>query len=159
MRHLFRKPWVARDRDGRFVLQLPDGVGQVLVHLGDELRELLESDHHAVQRVFPVAYPDDPEREAGYQALIRGELIDRHRAGLDLIAATVDADHLTEDQLGAWLTAVNALRLMLGTSLGIDSDDDEVDLHPDDPRAPIAELYHLLAVLLDDIVAALSDRG
>lgn len=154
MRRLFRKPWVARDRQGRFTLDLPDGVRQALLQLGDELRDLLTSNHDAVRRVFPVAYPDDPDREAGYQALIRGELVDRHQAGIVLIAETIDADELTEDQLGAWLTTVNALRLVLGTSLGLDEEDD-LDIDDDDPRFPVVQLYQVLTILLDDIVNAL----
>ena len=156
MRRFFRQPWVARDREGRFTIDLPDGVRHALLQLGDELGDLLASDHDAVRRVFPVAYPDDPDREAGYQALIRGELIDRHRAGLDIIASTADAEVLTEEQATAWLTTVNALRLVLGTTLGLD-DEDDLDIAETDPRYPVAQLYQVLTILLDDIVTALAD--
>lgn len=153
---MFRSPWVARDREGRIALRLPEGLAAALPHLGEELSALLESDSDAVRRVFPTAYPDDPEREAGYQVMVRGELIDRHREGIALIAATLDQDHLTDEQLGAWLTTVNALRLVLGAVLGIEDDAGEPDLTDDDPRLPAWQLYHVLSLLLEDIVAALS---
>ena len=156
MRRFFRQPWITRDREGRYAVDLPDGVRHALLQLGDELGDLLATDHRSVRRLFPVAYPDDPDREAGYQALIRGELIERHQAGIDLIANTVDSPVLTDEQLTAWLTTVNALRLVLGTTLGLD-DEDDLDIDEADPRYPVAQLYQVLTILLDDIVAALAE--
>lgn len=153
---MFRSPWVARDRTGRIALDLPDGLVAALPRLGDEVESLLNSDSPAIQRLFPTAYPDDPERDAGYQAMVRGELIDRHRDGIALIAATIDDEYLTEEQLGAWLTTVNALRLVLGAVLDISDDGAEPDLDEDDPLLPAWQMYHVLSLLLDDIVSALS---
>ncbi len=153
---MFRSPWVARDRTGRIALDLPDGLVAALPRLGDEVDSLLNSDSPAIQRLFPTAYPDDPERDAGYQAMVRGELIDRHRDGIALIAATIDDEYLTEEQLGAWLTTVNALRLVLGAVLDISDDGAEPDLDEDDPLLPAWQMYHVLSLLLDDIVSALS---
>ena len=156
MSSMFRSPWVARDRTGRIALDLPDGLVAALPRLGDEVESLLNSDSPAIQRLFPTAYPDDPERDAGYQAMVRGELIDRHRDGIALIAATIDDEYLTEEQLGAWLTTVNALRLVLGAVLDISDDGAEPDLDEDDPLLPAWQMYHVLSLLLDDIVSALS---
>ncbi len=153
---MFRSPWVARDRTGRIALDLPDGLVAALPRLGDEVDSLLNSDSPAIQRLFPTAYPDDPERDAGYQAMVRGELIDRHRDGIALIAATIDDEYLTDEQLGAWLTTVNALRLVLGAVLDISDDGAEPDLDEDDPLLPAWQMYHVLSLLLDDIVSALS---
>jgi hypothetical protein len=150
---LFRRPWVRPGRDG-FVLDLPEGLREALPHLGAEVEALLGSDEPVVHRVFPAAYPDDPEREAGYQALVRGELIDRHRAGLALMADTVDAERLSLDELTTWMTTVNAMRLVLGTALDVD-EDRELELEVDDPQAPMNQLYVVLSVLLSDIVEAL----
>jgi hypothetical protein len=153
----FRTPWVARDGADRFVLDLPPGLEAALVQLGGEVRELLGSDEPAVRRVFPTAYADDPEREAGYQALVRGELIERHQAGLDLIASTIEAEALTTEQVTAWMTTVNAIRLILGTALDV-SEDLDLELDESDPRYPVHQLFVVLGVLLHDIVDALDSR-
>jgi hypothetical protein len=153
---LFRRPWVRPAKDG-FTLDLPEGLREALPHLGAEVEALLGSDEPAVRRVFPTAYPDDPEREAGFQALVRGELIDRHRAGLALITETIDADRLTADELATWMTTVNAMRLILGTVLDLD-DETEPEFADDDPRAPTHQFYVVLSVLLGDILEALEAR-
>jgi hypothetical protein len=151
---IFRRSWVRRRGDGTYELDLPDGVREALPHLGAELEGLLGSDEPVMARLFPTAYPDDPEREAGYQALIRGELIDRHRAGLELVAATASADRLTHDELVTWMTTVNAMRLVLGTALGVE-DDVDLEIDDDDPRSLTNQLYLVLSVLLDDILDVL----
>jgi len=52
-----------------------------------------------------------------------------------------DAD---ESELWAWLQSLNALRLVLGTLLGIEDDDDhEADVEDDDPAAAVWNLYDL----------------
>ena len=61
---------------------------------------------------------------------------------------------LTEDQLNAWMGAVNDLRLVLGTRLDVTEDMDAVQL--DDPRAPAFAVYQYLTHLLSEIVNALS---
>ncbi|MGY6499997.1 MAG: DUF2017 family protein [Acidimicrobiales bacterium] len=152
---LFRRRWVSRSRAGDYLIDFPDWVRALLVQIGDELGALLSSDHEMVRRVFPTAYPDDPDREAGYQAMVRGELIDRHREGIALLAETADADTLTEEQLGRWLTTVNALRLVLGTALDL-SDGEEPDLGPHDEMAMAWEAYQVMSAVVDDIVSALS---
>ena len=150
---LFRRPWVRRAKNG-FVLDLPEGLRDALPHLGAEVEALLGSDEPVVRRVFPTAYPDDPEREEGFQALVRGELIDRHRAGLALITETIDAERLSADELTTWMTTVNAMRLILGTALDVD-EETEPEYADDDPRAPTHQFYVVLSVLLGDILDAL----
>ena len=51
-------------------------------------------------------------------------------ASVDAVEASVDADMLDADQLTAWMQAVNALRLILGTMLEITEDDEELDFDP-----------------------------
>src|SRR5690606_10534216 len=121
---LFDRRWFRPAGDGGFDVAVPSGVRAMLADVMSGLDELLTSDSPHLRRVFPTAYPDDPEREAGYQALVRGELIDRHRASAEVIAATIDAEHLTEEELTAWMTATNALRLVFGTALDVGEDDD-----------------------------------
>ena len=146
--------WVRPDATGGFAVSVPSGVRAMLVDLVGQLDELLTSDIDAVRRVFPTAYPDDPEREAGYQALVRGELIDRHRAGAELIGRTIGSDRLTEEELTSWMTTINSMRLVFGTALDVRDDEPfEVDLESDQGPAQMA--YQVLTELIDDIVHAL----
>lgn len=157
MRNPFRQqPWIVREAQDRFRLHFPEALPSVLAELGGELHDLLTTDADVVRRVFPVAYADDDEREAGYQAMVRGQLIERHQAGLDLIAQTATADELNAEELSRWMTTVNAVRLILGTALDVDEETD-LELDEDDPQFPVERLYLLLGFLLEQILAAFGD--
>ena len=69
--------------------------------------------------------------------------------------STAKATVLTEDEVSAWLQSINALRLVLGTRLDVQEDDDGV-IEPDDPDADARVLYHYLSALTDAIVTSLS---
>ncbi|GAB2683767.1 DUF2017 domain-containing protein [Nocardia thraciensis] len=62
---------------------------------------------------------------------------------------------LTPEQADAWLTALNDVRLALGTALGIDADTPE-QLDPNDPRAPHLDVYHWLTWMQDSLLQALA---
>jgi hypothetical protein len=61
---------------------------------------------------------------------------------------------LTAPQAEAWLTAVNDVRLALGTALEVSEDLPEA-LPPDDPRADHLPVYHWLTWLQDSLVTVL----
>jgi hypothetical protein len=145
----------------RYRIQLPEQERDVLRSLVPQLRELLTTDDPSLTRLFPTAYPDDPERDAGYQALVRDELLEKRFASLDVLEATIDAAdghrELSGDELSAWMRALNDLRLVLGTRLDVTEDDDAGDIDPSDPDAPAWAIYHYLAMLLTFVVDALAD--
>jgi hypothetical protein len=141
---------VRRTRKGIEVNLGPDE-RQLLRQLSGELRELLETDDPSLRRLFPTAYNEDPERDAAYQILARSELIDRRADALDVVAATADADVLDRDQAMTWMQAVNQVRLVLGTRLDVDEED---DFSPDDPDALGQVVYYFLGLLLEQLVAA-----
>ena len=58
--------------------------------------------------------------------------------------------------LAAWLAALNDLRLILGTQLGIERDGDGEDVSGDDPQAPRYAIYHYLGWLESQVVDALA---
>lgn len=124
------------------------------MELADQLEELLETDEEDVRRLFPTAYPDDPEREAGYQILSRQGLIDGRREAIAMMKATVDQEVWTEEQLTAWMGTVNDLRLVLGTRLDVSEEDQEIDFNA--PQAVSHLAYHQLGYLLGEIVEALT---
>lgn len=155
----FARPRVTPAGGGAFRLSLAEEERELLRRLPSQLRELLEADDTtdpAVQRLFPPAYRDDEEHEAEYQHLMRGDLMDRRKAALAIFDETIDADELTEDQLVAWMGAVNDLRLVLGTRLDVTEDTYVDGLSPDDPRAPAFELFMYLGMLMEQFVEALA---
>lgn len=140
----------------RYRISLPGPERELLRALVPQLRELLTTDDPSLTRLFPTAYADDPERDAGYQALVRDELLEKRFASLDVLEKTIEGGELSGDQLSAWMRAVNDLRLVLGTRLDVSEDDDLSDLDPDDPDAPLWGIYHYLGMLLSLVIDALS---
>lgn len=146
---------VKRHRDGTFSVSLPAGERELLLGLADQLRDLLvQGDVPGLERLFPPAYANDDQREAEYRALVHGELLEARLAALDVVEATVDADRLNEGELTAWMTAINGVRLVLGTILDVTEEMDDIDA--DDPRASSFAVYAYLTHLLGQIVQALA---
>ena len=148
---------ISRTRHGTYAVRLPAQERELLANLVDQLRELLEltTDDPNVRRLFPTAYNEDAERDREYQQLVRDELLERRLAALAAVEATAEADELDEAQLGGWLTALNDLRLVLGTRLDVSEDQDAID--EDDPDAPAMAVYGYLSMLLSEVVDALED--
>lgn len=146
---------IERTANGRYALDLPDDEREVVVSLVGQLREVLlaTTDEPIVRRLFPTAYNEDAERDQEYQQLVRDELLERRLAALATVEATAAVDELDEAALTGWLTALNDLRLVLGTRLDVSEDDPEVD--PDDPDAPAHAVYHYLGLLVSEAVDAL----
>ncbi|MGH1502503.1 MAG: DUF2017 family protein [Acidimicrobiales bacterium] len=141
--------------DDRFSVEMPQDLRRFLGDLAAELDPALESDAPALRRLFPTAYPDDPERDAGYQVLARSELVDGHREAIATLRATSDDTEIAADTLEAWMRVVNSVRLVLGTQLDVSEDDDPSEIDPDDPHAGTREIYELLGLILDIIVSAM----
>lgn len=152
---LFQKR-VKRIGADRYRISLPEPERELLRSLVPQLRELLTTDDPSLTRLFPTAYADDPERDAGYQALVRDELLDKRFASLDVLEETIDGGELTGDELSAWMRSVNDLRLVLGTRLDVGEDDDPSDLDPAAPEAALWGIYHYLGMLLSLVIDALS---
>lgn len=154
-------PRVRRRGPDRYRISLPDSEREVLASLLPQLRELLVTDDASLTRLFPTAYANDPERDAGYQALVRDELIENRFASLDAVEASLDAAgrgvDVNGDTMASWMRSLNDLRLVLGTRLDVSEDDDPSDFDPDDPEAAAWSLYHYLGMLVSFIVDALAD--
>lgn len=158
------------------VLRLAADERAMLGRLLDELRSLLTAPVDgatapATARLFPVAHPDDADLEAEYQRLTRDDLVASRLAGLATVEQVLasaspggrrgrrtDVVTFTDDELLAFMQAVNSIRLVLGTLLDVDEDDEPAD-HADDDSAVNTPEYHLYAYLswvLDSAVAVLS---
>jgi hypothetical protein len=152
--------------DGGWRITLDDVERNLLVRLMGELSALLTGpdDNDLIRRLFPVAYPDDDEKEAEYQRLMRDELVTSRLAAIDSVTRTIDpagefagdGAHglLDEAQTIAFMQSINAVRLVLGSMLGI-TDDDTADA-ADNADSPEHHLYDFLSWLLEWTVRSLS---
>jgi hypothetical protein len=143
-------------RDGSYLLALDDRERELIRQILGDMRALLmlDSADPRVRRLYPAAYADDAEKEQEYRDLTHEELRSSRLANVDAVEASIEATVLTEEQLTAWMQAVNSLRLVLGTLLDISDDDQELAFDPDDPEARTQALYGYLGGLLDEIVDA-----
>ena len=141
---------------GEVRLRLPRTERAVLRSLPAELRSLLadEPEDPTLERLFPPAY-EDAEDESEYRKLMHDELLDGRRQALAVVEETVEHDRLSAEQAQAWLTALNDLRLVLGTRLGVTEEMFLEAVDPRDPRAPEMALYVYLSWLQEQLVEAL----
>ena len=147
---------IRRTRRGDFQLRLTPEGRTLLRSLPGQLRELLSSDDPALERLFPPAYPDDPLRNEEYAEMVRGDLLAGRLAAVEVMEATIDAERLDEEQLTAWLSALNDLRLVLGSRLEITEDLYDEGLPETDARRPAFTVYLYLGLLEEHAVEALA---
>lgn len=147
---------IERTSDGDFMLRLSPEERDVLRSLPTQLIEILGTDDPALRRLRPPAHPDDPEMETEYRELVGGELDHQRRRALEVMASTIDAERLDEEQITAWLTSLNDLRLVLGTRLDVTEDTYDEGIPERDPRAPAFAIYLYLGWLEEQVVAALA---
>ncbi|HEY4225058.1 MAG TPA: DUF2017 family protein [Pseudolysinimonas sp.] len=124
-----------------------------LVH--DQLDDGDVAGDPALARLFPNAYPDDPEAAAEFRTYTREGLVERKSANSGLIAAALtessDEGRLTvaRDDAERWLPALTDLRLVLAERLGIRQDDDPL------PDTELADVYQWLGELQWSLIEAL----
>ena len=83
------------------------------------------------------------------------DLLARRLAALDVVEATVDSERVDQEQLVAWMGAINDTRLVIGTKLDV-SEDPSFDIDDDDPSAPAYAIYTYLGWLLEQVVEELN---
>ncbi len=142
-------------RDGSFRVRLPAEERDILAALPSQLREALEAEEPTLFRLFPPAHADDDAANADYAQLVGTSLLDGKLRALEQLERTAHAERLTEDDLGAWLGAIESLRLALGTQLDV-TEESYGALDRSDPDAPRLALYHWLSWLQDEVVQALA---
>ncbi len=145
--------------DGGWRIGLDAEERALLVRLMGELRALLTGpdDNELILRLFPTAYPEDEEKEAEYQRLMREELVTSRLSAIESVVAVLEADPgelLDEGQTVAFMQSINAVRMVLGTMLGI-ADDESAD-EADAADSPEHHLYDFLSWLLEWTVRSLS---
>jgi hypothetical protein len=156
---------VRRNSDGSYSIRLDPTVRNLLASVSEQVVPVMESDDPATRRLFPPAYvggdPDSARAERGYRDLVDGAMRNHHRTALDTLASTATATTLSAEELALWLSAIETLRLIVGTRL--DVTEDMVPPTADDPSAPEYALYDLLgmvqAAIIDALAAELPEEG
>jgi Domain of unknown function (DUF2017) len=151
---------VTRSGSG-FTLHIGKDERAVVSRLLEELRAI-QSDPAAADataRLFPVVHPNDPRQEAEYQRLMRDELIESRTEGIDAVVEVLARPGrkiaVDEDEMLAFVRAVNSVRLVLGTILEV-TEDDDLDAPPELVESPEYQLYGYLSYVLDACVRAMS---
>lgn len=145
-------------------LHLAGIVGQFRDVVADSRRD----DDPAITRLLPDAYPDDEAATEEFRRLTGDDLLGRRTADAEVVLRTLGMDGgelapesdpdatiavaLGQDEALSWMRTLSAVRLVLATRLGIQSEDDH---QPDDPRFGI---YDWIGYRLDGLVAALDRR-
>jgi hypothetical protein len=138
---------------------LASGTLAGLAGLGGEVPPL--SEDPALARLFPVAY-EDAEQAEEYRRFTYTELHAAKIAGLELLCTQLTEmapDIVLDDASAAvWLSALNDLRLVIGSRIGITEDNGEMfeALPSTDMRALAYGLYVILTTLQDSLVEALA---
>lgn len=145
---------VRRTRRGTYRLRVPREERDLLRALCGQLREALEAGDASTARLFPPAH-DDPEVSRRYRDLVGDQLLEERLRALDTMEGSLDAPELDEEQLTAWLTTLNDVRLVLGTQLDVTEDPEPPpEDHPDAQRLAV---YGYLGWVVSEIVDALSE--
>ena len=145
---------IRRHRKGHVIVELDEHERRILRDLAEQLRALLlDGSEQSLRRLFPAAYPDDAAQEREYQSLVHGNLLEHRLVTLDEFEATLDQATLTIEQTEHWMSALNDMRLVLGTLL--DVSEDSVEFDPDAEDAFSQAVYHFLGGLLEQVVDVL----
>jgi Domain of unknown function (DUF2017) len=152
----WRERGIRAARDGSYTVRLEREEREILASLPAQLRTTMESDDPSLRRLFPPAFEGDRESEAEYRSLVHDSLVDGKLAALRVLEETATADHLTEEQLGSWLGALESLRLVLGTQLDVQDDTYASVFDHTRPDAPRLALYAWLSWLQEETIQALS---
>jgi hypothetical protein len=146
---------IERRRDGTYRVRLPREERDVLAALPGQLRDALAAGEPTLHRLFPPAHSDDDEANAEYARLVGAGLLEGKLLALAELERTAHEERLREDELGAWLGALESLRLVLGTQLDV-TEASYAPLAVDDPDAPRLALYQWLSWLQEEVVQAMS---
>jgi len=133
------------------VVSLPREEREALGNFLKQMRELLVDDiDPSLRRLKPPARLDDAESESEYREMVDRDLLQNRLDAIDLVASGLDGSTLDSAGVGAWMQALNCLRLILGERFdaeGIEPDTGNTD-------SPLVGIYHWLAWLLEQLVDA-----
>jgi hypothetical protein len=115
----------------------------------------------ALARLFPDAYLDDLDAAAEFRRFtersLRETKVAQATTALETLRRSGEKVTLSADEAGAWLGALNDVRLALGTRLGVTEEGlkELAELPDDDPRAAAFHVYDWLTFLQESLVQSL----
>ena len=147
----------------------PTGSNDPLEQLLDFSGPTTEPDDAVLARLFPTAYPDDPEAAGEFRRFTEGGLRDAKARSAVLIIDTLeqaglpqqlaeDGLHvdveLTADEATTWMRSFTDVRLALATRLGVEEGDEDfwMALDDDDPRTHVHDIYEWVGYLQETLV-------
>jgi hypothetical protein len=143
---------------------------QVLRQCVAELAALVsqadDPDDPAVERLFPDAYPEDPDDQEEFRRYTYEDLktakLEQAKTVLSALLDTGGDVRLDPETADVWLRALTDVRLALGTRLGVTDDtdiqselDDAVLRDPTSTRVGQLSVYAYLSFLQESLVGAL----
>jgi hypothetical protein len=142
---------------GGVVLEFASDETELLALLARQLEELIDedadgSDDPLMHRLFPAGYRDDPDAADEFRRYTHDGLRDYKTAGVGLVWAALAQSarvELNRAEADRWARTLTDLRLMVGTRIGLEHDDDVL---PDDL---LGEIYGWLTELQGAIIAGL----
>lgn len=131
-----------------------------------------EPEDPVLARLFPTAYPDDPEAAGEFRRFTEGALRDGKAAAASTVIDTLEDAGLPAEvaepglvfdveldagDAQAWLRCLTDIRLALATRLGVEEDDEErwAALPDDDPRSQAHDIYEWAGWLQETLIMAL----
>lgn len=105
-------------------------------------------------RLFPDAYQEDADAAAEFRRYTREDIELRKIGAAERLAETATAGTVVLDTetTATWARSLTDLRMMVGTRLGIEDDEDE-------PEGPLADIYHWLGELQWVLIELLDGLG
>lgn len=155
--HAMWRRFVPMD-DGRFRVRLRRGERVLVARVLAEQQQRLAEDTPDLAPLFPPGYGDvDPDaaiRSAEFASLTRDDLMMGRRNALQSMQASLGERIIDADTLAAWMRTFNDVRLVMGTNLEIDHDEQPPPV-PWDPTFPAWRSYSLFGNLVHEAVMAL----
>ena len=119
-------------------------------------------DDEVLRRLLPDAYPEDPDAAAEFRRFTERGLRERKAAAARAVLASLapvegQGGRVQLDAEGArtWLSALNDVRLALGTRLGVRDDSEPELLDEDDPHRYAWAVYDFTTHLQETLVRSL----
>lgn len=113
-------------------------------------------------RLFPDAYPDDPEASMEFRRFTERSLRETNVNRANSVLADIEGQTtltLNPDQWRTWVGFLNSLRLALGTRLEVDQETWTLERDESDPLYQIFELYNWLTWMQETLISIGFFRG
>ena len=107
-------------------------------------------------RLFPDAYPDDPDASMEFRRFTERSLRDTNVTRAKRVLADLEGRTkltLNSDQWQQWVGFLNSLRLALGTRLEIDQESWNEERSESDPLYQLHELYNWLTWMQETLIS------